>query len=533
MNRRALLSHLYRTGAAVLALGLAMAATPGIAQVKEGGTMVVALPGDPPFINSAIGSDISSSNLSGQIYATIVRLDNNGKVAPYLAEAWEWSEDGLTLTFHLRDGLTWSDGVPFTAEDVAWGLWNVNREFSGPASGLLSVVTSIEAPDDKTVVFTLEHPYPPLLRGLAYYNSSTIIPKHIFEDGDPRENPANLAPPVGIGPFLFKEYQKGSHIVLEKNPDFFLEGLPHLDRVVFQIIPNDAARALALEKGEIDFIPYYAMTLAEVEALDKNPDITIATAERLIAGEYMAFLNTREGPLANKQVRQALYHALDRDELLAKAGFGYGKVAAGPISHLQKVFYSDEGHLYPHDLELAEKMLDEAGYPRAADGKRFPLRISYDQKEGPMDSASKLMRIQLAKVGVDVDIQSLDSGAWRDVAFKNWDFDVTMGSFSTGPDPAIGTERLYVCRNIEPLFARNASGYCNPELDAVFEAAAKELDEDKRVELYAQAVALLTEDAPHWWLWDRHYPVAFNANLTGLPADPTQYGPFDGVAWKE
>jgi peptide/nickel transport system substrate-binding protein len=108
-----------------------------------------------------------------------------------------------------------------------------------------------------------------------------------------------------------------------------------------------------------------------------------------------------------------------------------------------------------------------------------------------------------------------------------------MGSFSTGPDPAIGTERLYICRTIERLMGRNISGYCNPTLDDIFARAARESDEAKRVALYHEATMILTEDVPHWWLWDRYYPIAFNANLVGLPADPTAYGPFDLVGWKK
>ncbi len=157
--------------------------------------------------------------------------------------------------------------MPFTAEDVAWGLWNVNKNFNGPSGGLLTAVESITAPDKLTAVFKLKYPYPPLLKGLAYFNSSTIIPQHIYDNGtDPRQNPANFAP-VGTGPFKFVEYKKGSHVTLVKNPDYHFKGQPYLDRLVFQIIPNPSARAIALEKGDIDLIPYYAMVLGEVERL--------------------------------------------------------------------------------------------------------------------------------------------------------------------------------------------------------------------------------------------------------------------------
>lgn len=526
-------SNLLSAGAGLAALAAVVAASPVLsAEIKPGGTMVVALPGDPDSLNAGIVTDISTSNLSGQFYSTIVRQDGDGKVQPYLAKSWEISEDGKTYTFHFFDNIKWHDGTPFTAEDVAWSLWNVNKEYNGPASGLLEAVESIEATDELTAVFKLKYSYPPLLRGLTYFNSSTILPKHIFEGTDPRQNPATFNP-IGTGPFIFKEYVRGSHIVLEKNPDFHLEGQPYLDRLVFQIVPNEASRALALEKGEIDYMPYYAVSLSDVDRLKSVPGVKITVAPRQIAGEYMGFINTRNGPLAKKEVRQALYYGIDREELLQKAGFGFGKVSTGPISSEQTVFYTDKVPQYSYDPAKAEALLDAAGYPRQADGKRFSIRVSFDVKEGPMDDTARLMRIHLAKIGIDLVIEPLDSNAWREKAFKQWDFDITMGSFSTGPDPAIGTERLYVCRNITHLFARNASGYCNPELDEIFAEAAQETDEAARVALYHQVQEILAEDVPHLWLWDRHYPIAFNAKLSGLPADPTQYGPYDLVGWTE
>ena len=513
------------------AVGGTMTPTAFAQDGKKGGTMVVVLPGDVEVINSSITTDISSSNMCGQVYSTVVRLNDDGNVEPYLAKQWERSADGLTFTFQFFDNITWHDGTPFTAEDVAWSLWNINRKFNGPASGLLEAVESITTPDKLTAVFKLKYPYPPLLRGLAYFNSSTIVPKHIFDNGqDPRKNPANLKP-IGTGPFIFQEYRKGGHVTFVRNPKFHIEGRPHLDRLVFQMVPNEAARALALEKGDIDFIPYYAMSLAEVTRLKTNPKVKIAIAKRQIAGEYMVFINTRNAPLNKKEVRQALYYAMDRKEMLAKAGFGFGQVSAGPISSELGAFYTDQGRQYPHDPARAEKMLDEAGLPRGADGNRFSIRLSFSQKEAPLNNTARLMRAYFAKVGVDLKVMGMDPAAWSDAAFRNWDFDLTMGTYATGPDPAIGAETFYVCRRIEKLPGRNASGYCNPKLDELFAAAAQELDEQKRVTLYHEAVKILDEDVPHFWLWDRHYPVAFNAGLTGLPGDPTGYGPFDKTRW--
>lgn len=511
----------------------ALAPASAFAQGKPLRTFVVGIPGDVAVINSTITTDISSSIVGGQIYSTIVRLDKDGNVVPSLAKSWQIAPDGLTYTFTFYDNIKWHDGTPFTAEDVAWSLWNVNKKYNGPASGLLEAVESITAPDKTTAVFKLKYPYPPLLRGLAYFNSSTIVAKHIFDDGgDPRKNPTNLKP-IGTGPFIFKEYKKGSFISMERNPDYHVQGLPHIERLVFQIIPNEASRGLALEKGDIDFITYNAMPLGEVDRLREAKNVTVAFQKRVIAGQYQAFLNTRKGPLASKDVRQALYHAMDRGSMLEKAGFGFGKVSkGGPISSEQPIFYTEQVRQYDYDPAIANKMLDEAGFPRDANGKRFSLRVSYSLAEGPLNDVARLMRSNFAAVGVDLVDQGMDAGAWRDSAFVKWDFDITMGSFASGPDPAIGAQTFFLCSRIEPLFGRNASGYCNPKVDELLNTAAQELDEAKRVQLYHQASALITEDAPHWWLWDRYYPIAFNANVVGITDDVTGYGTLDQISGK-
>ncbi|KAA0971853.1 ABC transporter substrate-binding protein [Aureimonas fodinaquatilis] len=524
----------YLTRHAVLAFSIPLfiSGAMGFAHAQND-SIVVGLSGDPTIINSGITTEISSSVVGAQIYSTIVRLDSEGNPIPSLAESWEVSDDGLTYTFKFFDGIKWHDGTPFTSQDVAWSLLNINREFNGPAGGLLKAVETIETPDDRTAVFKLSTPYPPLLRGLAYFNSSTILPRHIFDNGqDPRENPANLKP-IGTGPFVFSEFRPGSHITLQRNEDYHLDG-PHVERLIYQIIPNEAARGLALETGEIDYIPYHVMPLGEVDRLQNARDITVAFQKRSIAGQYQAFLNTREGPLAEKAVRQALYHAMNRDELLEKAGFGHGTVSkGGPLSSELPIFYTDDVKQYPYDPELANKMLDEAGFERGADGKRFTLRISYALSEGPMQNVAQLLRSNFAAVGVDLVDQGMETSAWRDRSFVQWDFDITMGSYASGPDPAIGAAAFYTCDRIQRISGHNASAYCNEEVDALFSQGSQELNEDRRIEIYHEAAAQVTEDVPHWWFWDRYYPIAFRANLEGITEDITGYGTMDGVRWVE
>jgi peptide/nickel transport system substrate-binding protein len=501
------------------------------AEAKRGGTLVIALGGDLPTINPAVSSDITQLAVAAQVYNTLVRLDNEGRLHGVLAETWQVSPDGKTYTFQLRKDVKWHDGTPFTSADVAHTFMKISREYSGFGSTTFTIVSSMDTPDPHRVVLRLEHSYPPLLMSLADLVVGVVLPKHIYDGSDPRKNPRNFDP-VGTGPFRFEEYKKGSHVTLTANPGYF-EGRPPLDRLVFQILPNRAARALSLERGDVDYIPYFAMPLAELERLERNPVVTIKNAERPSAAIFMAFFNTRVAPFDKKEVRQAIYHALDRQDMVKKAAFGHGTVSGGPISSLQRRFYTGAGRPYPHDPTRARQLLDAAGLPARDGGVRFKMRVSYDKAESALDAAAQLMRSQLKDVGVDVQVQPLDAATWRDTAWIKWDFDLTMGSFSTGPDPTVGIERLYVCRNIQPLFARNVSGYCNPRLDRVFEQAAEENDHEKRRALFAEVARILGEDVPALMLWDRHYPFAHKKTVVGLPVDPTQWQGFVRVGFQE
>jgi len=495
----------------------------------RGGTLVAILPGDPPTINPGVSSDITQMTLSAQIYNTLVRLDNEQNVRGVLAESWEISPDGKTYTFRLRKGAKWHDGKPFTSADVAYGFLEINRKYSAFGSTNFKMVSRIDTPDTHTAVMHLDHPFPPMLTALTDLVVAGVYPRHVYEGSDPRKNPRNLQP-LGTGPFKFVEYKKGSHVILEANPDYF-EGRPYLDKIIYQIVPNKAARVLGLERGSVDYLPFVSLPSSDVPRLEQNPTIAVKNAERPSAAIFVAFINNRNAPFSKKEVRQAIYHALDREDMLKKAAFGFGKVSRGPISSLQKPFYTTVGRQYPHDNERAKRLLDAAGYPPREGAVRFKMRVSYDKADSTMESAAQIMKAQLREVGIDVSIEPLESAALRDKVWVKWDFDMTMGSFSTGPDPSVGIARLYICDNIKPLFAHNVSGYCNPQVDKIFTQAASEVQHAKRKALFDGAVKILAEDVPVIWLWDRYYPFAHKKTLAGLPTDPTQWQGFVEVGF--
>jgi peptide/nickel transport system substrate-binding protein len=524
---------------AALALGLGTLLAPGSAgaqgteQPRPGGTLVIGIFGDPPIINPAASTQAAPIFISSQIFSTLVSLDNNYQPQPELAERWEFSPDGKTYTFYLRKNVKWHDGQPFTAADVKYSILEVSRKLNGFGSTGFAPVDTIDTPDDSTLVFHLKAPFPAFFPwSVSDPNFAQIIPKHLFEGTDPSAAPANFNP-VGTGPFKFKEWVKGDHVTLERNPDYWKPGLPYLDRIVFKIIPDNAARMIALEKGELDYIPFFSLPASAVKQWQSTPGLSVVTTDRPPAGIIEMFFNLRNENLKVKEVRQAIAHALDRKALLEKAAEGVGKYPTSLLPSSLRELHTDSGRRYEFSPEKANALLDQAGFKRGPDGSRFRLRINFDrgQEGGSLMSAAEIMREQLSQAGIRLDITPLDTAAWSDTSFVKWDFDLTMSVFGTGPDPAVGAARLYISKNIQPLFGRNLMGYSNPQVDDLFARGESEIDPQKRVAIYHQIQEILNEDVPALPLWEKRYPMAFRSDFVGLPQGPQHQEAMDRVWW--
>src|SRR4051794_15000490 len=329
--------------AGMAATPLALAATPAWPQaIRKGGSLIVAIQDNPPHLLAGISVDILTICVCGQIYDTLIKMDSKLQLAPSLAKSWEASADGLTYTFHLEPGVKWHDGRPFTSADVKYTFLELSGKQSSLARAAHKDIAAIETPDDLTVVIRMKAPDPAFFPwAFCQPNFAQIFPKHIYEGTDPRSNPANFKP-VGTGPFKFKEWVRGSHIVLERYPDYFHKDRIFIDRIVFQIIPDSGARQFALEKGDVDHLPYFALAPASLEPLARARGTKVIDSVRPALGEIIAFFNVRQGPLANKDVRHAIAHAVDRDLLVKLALNGRGKVAISPIRSDQPQFHNPD-----------------------------------------------------------------------------------------------------------------------------------------------------------------------------------------------
>lgn len=517
---------------AILGMGLhSLGAAPE--QVRTGGTLVIALNEDPPHLNAGISTDLATIFVGGQMYQTLVRMDADYRTKPSLAEQWSMTKDGLTYTVRLQRNVRWHDGRPFTSADVKYSLLEVNHKHNGLASTAYDSVQSIETPDPYTVVFRMKRLDPPFFPWALTQNTyAQIFPKHLFEGTDPKINPHN-AQPVGNGPFKFREWKRGSHIILERNPDYYLPDRPYLQRLIFRMIPDPAARVIALERREIDYIPYFGLPSTAIDRLSKVSGVKVIDTVRPAKGIIIAFFNLRHPQLKVKEVRQAIAYAVDRQAIVNLALAGRARVATSPIRADDKEFYNPNVRKYEFNVAQANKMLDESGLPRRADATRFSLRLSFDGRGegGALRSAAEVMREQLRAVGIDVRLQPMDSAAWLESAFSQWDFDMSMGSFATGPDPHHGVARLYITKNIQRLPARNLMGYSNPKVDDLFDRAASEPNPARRAALYREVQTILVEELPALWMWEKFYPIAIRDDIVGLPTGPEHSEPLTEV-WR-
>jgi peptide/nickel transport system substrate-binding protein len=484
---------------------------------KRGGTVVYALTADPPHLNAALTNDLNAQQTATQIFSQLIRVDKDAKVTGDLAESWSMAPDGMTYTFKIRKGVKWHDGKLLTADDVRWALTEITMKYNPNASTSFGAVASIDAPDDTTLVVHMKRPFPAFMPWSLV--NQWIYPRHIYEGSDPRQNEHNYKNPIGSGPFIFKEWVRGSHITFERNQDYYIKGEPYVDRVVARFIPDAGARVIALENGEVDYLNIYGLPSSAIPALRKEKGITVLShPKRVNFGAIMAHFNVRNQYLAKKEVRQALSYAVDRKLLLDRAFAGIGAVASGPISSYQIEFFDPAiANHYAYDLKKAEELLDKAGVPKGPDGKRFSLRITYARagEGGGLQAAAEIMREEFKPLGIDLILEPKDYAVWMESAHLKWDFDLSMGSYQTGPDPAVAVSRLYITKNIQKLMGRNLMGYSNPKVDDLFDAGEREINHDKRVDIYRQIQEIMVDDAPALFLWDRLAVLAYRDRVKG------------------
>lgn len=437
-------------------------------QPVPGGKLVYAIPGSPDTLDPQATTGTLTFQYLKSVYDTLVEPDATGKLVPALAEAWEFSEDDGSLTFHLRPDVRFHNGDPLTAADVKATFDRMlAADSTSPHTPRFDVVKDILTPDDLTVRFELTRLSIPLLANLGS-GWSAILPKRAIESGHDFS-----AHPIGTGPFVFQEWVRDDHVTYRKFPDYWQAGRPYLDEVEIKDVAETTTQLYGLETGDFDIIHFVeSHTLPQIE---QNPDTNVFTHSTSLA--LVVTLNHARPPLDDVLVRRALTHAIDRRALLDIAYTG-GEVI-GAFVDAGNFYYADYSQMYPYDPQRAKALLAEAGYP---DG--FEVTLTLPQNYAPHVNAGNMVQNMLKQVGVTATIELVDWGTWLSQVYRDRDYDMTVIGHTgqLDPDPRLRGEMGY-------------TNYENPELTELIEDAAETPDVALRKPLYDRIQKILAEDA--------------------------------------
>ncbi|ALE59136.1 ABC transporter substrate-binding protein [Paraburkholderia sp. RL17-368-BIF-A] len=460
----------------------------------RGGTLNFVVTPEPTALVDLATTATNVLKVSAKVVEGLLEYDFSLQPKPSLATSWDISDDSRKYVFHLRHGVKWHDGQPFTSADVAYSLQTL-RQVHPRAKTTFANVTAITTPDPYTVVITLSKPAPYLIK--AFSSSETpIVPRHLYEGSDPLTNPANNAP-IGTGPFRFVKWVRGSYIEYARNDDYWDKGKPFLDKIVVKIITDPAARTVAFEDGSIDLSGDTPVPLSDLARLKNSPKLALdSRGYEFQAGVTRIEFNLDNPVLKNLQVRQAIASAIDREVIRKVIFYGYATPLASPIIP-SNPYYDPAPAPYPYDVERANALLDAAGFPRKADGTRFALTVDpLPIGELPARTAA-YVKSALARVGIAVTVRSQDLPAYLKRIYTDRDFDFSINGMSNLFDPVVGVARLYTTGNFRRgVPFTNGSHYSNPQIDRLFAQAAEETDEAKRKQLFSQIQQILERDLP-------------------------------------
>jgi len=483
---------------------------PFVAQAENyGGTLRIGSFQSPRHLNSAVQSGMATAIPGTQLFASLLRYDDEWNPQPYLATEWEWIDDGLGLEVKLREDAVFHDGEPITSEDVAFSIMAAKEHH--PFESMYGVVEDVETPDPHTAVIRLSQPHPGLLIALSP-GLNPILPKHIYDDGqDLNNHPRNLEDVVGSGPFKFKSFVPGKEIILERFDDFFIEDRPYLDRVVIQINEDVTTLFLGLQQDSLHLVPFMADS-AILQMAEANPAVEmIDKGYEGIGSLVWLGINTQREPLDDVRVRQAMAYALDKDFVIEALTAGYGNRSDGPI-HSASPYATDDRKTYDQDHEKAKALLDEAGLTPDDDGMRFSLTIDIMPGSQMYKSVAEYARQEFRKIGIDAQLRSFSDFPSYAEKMARHDYDVVSDSVWNWGDPVIGVQRTYHSDNIKNIIWTNTQGYKNERVDELLEQASVELDDDKRQAQYAEFQQIIAEELPIIHISERpHHTLASQA----------------------
>lgn len=509
--------RLWQAASAMAVPGLLGVPRPASTQIlgsgtpRRGGTLTMVLDPEPPTLVSAGHTAGPTKVLSPKVLEGLLTFDFDLNPLPQLATAWTTTADGLTYTFTLRRGVRFHDGRDFTSADAAFSI-NVARDHHPNGRATFLNVVEILTPDPYAVVVRLSKPNLALITALAA-NETPMLPKHVYDGKPYLSNPANAAP-IGTGPFVFKEWVRGSHITYDRNPDYWDAPRPYIDRLVIRLISDPSAAVAAFETQAVDLGFNNPVPLNEVERLKALSYIGIETRGYEYNAPLTMFIFNLDNPiLRNLKVRQAIAHTIDRNAVLQTAWYGYGLPAPGPISPRLKRYFATDLPIYETDTGIANRLLDEAGYPRGPSGIRFEITHDYLPYGPVFKRVADYLKQAFARVGIRLAIRSQDFATYIKRVYTDRDFDTVNAWLSSGYDPN-NAQRYFWSKNFRKgLPFSNTAHYVNPEVDQLLEDAAVEPNLERRIAMYKRLQHIVVADLPEIDLVSQSLLTVYNKRV--------------------
>ena len=488
-------------------------------EAVDGDWLIYNIGAEPATLNPITASDAYESTINGgNIYETLVKRDNKTlEIIPLLADSWEISEDKLVYTFHIKKGIKWHDGVPFTAKDVLFS-YNKIRDPKVDAPQLRNYyqdVKNVEVLDDHTVRFTYARPY---FLALEFCGGMPMVPKHIFEKDDFNTNPAGRNP-LGTGPYKFVKWNTGSEIVLERNEDYWGRK-PHIKRIVFKIINDPSVAFQVLKREELDLAgltPIQWFRQTQSEAFQKNFDkLSYLTPNYSYIG-----WNMTKPYFSDNQVRTALTHLVNRELILKEILHDLGEVVTNPF-YINSPEYDKSIKPYPYNPEKAKKLLDEADWMdhdgdgiRDKEGVKFKFEFLIPAGSETGEKIATILKEELDKVGINMQIRKTEWAVFTQ-RLNERKYDAVTLAWSMG----VESDPYQIWHSSQAEQGSNFVGFVNKEADRLIEEARTEFNRDKRIELYRKFARIVNEEQPYTFLFCRKSTVALHKRFKGVEVYP-------------
>ncbi|WP_237568770.1 ABC transporter substrate-binding protein [Mycolicibacterium lacusdiani] len=479
--------------AAVVALTLTSCASAQRVDLGDSaGNLIAAIAGEPDQLDPQKTSSYFSFEVLENVFDTLVEPDENLEMRPALADSWTVSPDQLTWTFRLRDGVTWHDGSPFTADDVVYSYRRIIDEKLSNVDKF-SAVTEVTAPDPSTVVIRVKEPTPNLLTNLGGFKGMAIVSRRNVESGDIATRP------MGTGPFSFASQRSGDSITLSANPNYW-GGAPKVPGVTYRFISEPSTALSALQAGEVDWTD--SIPAQRVEQLRNDDSIHLAVTP---SNDYWYFaLNQARAPWNDVRVRRAIAYAIDRDAIVQATSYGtaVANQLAIPEGNPWYVRYDQ----YRYDLDEAKRLLDESGVRPAT----LDMLVTSEYPETV--TAAQVVADNLAALGISVNIRTVDMATWLDEQ-NTGNFDMLMMGWLGNIDP----DDFYYAQH-HTGGSNNAQKFSDPEVDRLLDAGRVETARDARADDYAKAAVQIADQVSYIYLYNPSVIQGWTPDLTGYEA---------------